>query len=60
MKVNSLGVISTLAGRELSWGYSGDGGAPTAAQLNGPIGIAVSSWGEVYIADKNNFVVRKV
>ena len=58
-KVNTSGTISTVAGNG-SPGYSGDGGAATSAQLNVPFGVAVDGSGNIYIADKNNFVLRKV
>jgi sugar lactone lactonase YvrE len=57
--VNSKGIISTVAGNG-GLGYSGDGGPATAAQLNGPAGVAVDSSGNLYIADENNDVIRKV
>jgi uncharacterized protein (TIGR03437 family) len=56
--VNSGGAISTIAGT--TQGYSGDGGAATAAQLNNPQGVAVDSAGRVYIADTANNRVRMV
>lgn len=53
--------ISTFAGSQsLGAGFAGDGGVPTAAQLNAPSGVAVDSAGNVYIADFNNYVVRMV
>jgi len=57
-KVNTSGVISTIAGSVL--GYSGDGGSAFAAGLKYPQGIAVSSSGDIYIADMGNHVVRKI
>ena len=39
-------------------GYSGDGGQATAAELNGPAGVTVTSTGDVTIADQANNVVR--
>jgi uncharacterized protein (TIGR03437 family) len=53
------GTISTYAGQG-SAGYTGDGGAATQAQLNAPMGLALDSAGDLYIADYGNNVVRKV
>jgi DNA-binding beta-propeller fold protein YncE len=54
------GVITTVAGTGAA-GYAGDGAAATGAQLNGPYGVAVDSFGNnLYIADTNNNVIRKV
>ena len=58
-KINTSGIISTVAGNS-SVGYSGNGGAATAASFDGPIGVCVDNAGNIYIADKNNNVVRKV
>jgi uncharacterized protein (TIGR03437 family) len=58
-RVDSKGVISAFAGTG-SAGSSGDGGAATSAQLNGPQGLAVDSAGNLYIADSQNHRVRKV
>ncbi len=53
------GIISTVAGTGAA-GYGGDGGPATAAILNGPIGITIDSIGNLYIADSNNFRLRRV
>jgi len=58
-KVSPSGTISTVAGNG-SGGYSGDGGAATSAILNGPCGIAIDGSGNIYFADENNNVIRKV
>ena len=55
----SNGMITTVAGNGTS-GFSGDNGPATSAQLNGPSSIAVDSAGNFYIADSNNFRIRKV
>lgn len=51
--------MSTVAGTG-SLGYNGDNIAATSAQLNYPLGIAFDSAGNLYIADSQNFRIRKV
>jgi sugar lactone lactonase YvrE len=58
-KVDTSGIITTVAGNGVQ-GYSGDGGAATAAELNDPIGVAVDSAGNIYISDFGNNRIRKV
>jgi trimeric autotransporter adhesin len=58
-KVTPAGIISTVAGNG-SAAYTGDGGAATEASLNNPMGIAVDSSGNLYIADRGNNRIRKV
>jgi DNA-binding beta-propeller fold protein YncE len=41
-------------------GFSGDGGAATAAQLDRPIGVAVDNQGNLLIVDSLNGRIRKV
>jgi streptogramin lyase len=55
----SSGKIKTVAGTGTA-GYSGDHGLATAALLSGPVGIAVDSSGNLFIADLANNVVREV
>ena len=56
-KVDTAGTITTIAG-DGTFGFSGDGGPATDAQLNVPIGLAVDSDGKVYIADAFNSLIR--
>ena len=53
------GVISTVAGNGVV-GYTGDGGAATSAKLSGPLGVAVDSNGNIFIADTGNSAIRVV
>jgi sugar lactone lactonase YvrE len=53
------GVITTVAGNG-TYGFGGDNGPATSAQLAIPAGVAVDSAGNVYIADSGNNVIRKV
>ncbi len=55
----SNGVITTVAGTGTK-GYSGDGGQATSAQLYDPTDVAVDGQGNLYIADGDNYRVRKV
>ncbi len=58
-KVNTSGTISTIAGTDTA-GYSGDNGPAIDAELNGPNGEAVDSWGNLYINDPYNNRIRKI
>ena len=55
----TTGRISTVAGNGLT-GFTGDGGSATVAELDQPQGVVVDAAGNLYIADANNFRVRKV
>ena len=55
----TTGVITTFAGDGL-FGYSGDGGPATAAELNHPADLAVDAAGNLYIADTANQMIREV
>ena len=54
------GIISTIAGKVLFPGSSGNGGSAINALLNYPGGIAVAGNGDLYIADMSNHAVRYV
>ena len=58
-KVATSGTITTVAGNG-KYGYAGDGGPASSAELNGPWGVAVDAAGNVYIADSGNNCIRKV
>jgi NHL repeat-containing protein/type IX secretion system substrate protein len=51
--------VVTVAGNGTA-GYSGDGGAATAAELNTPWGVAVDGSGNIIISDYQNSCIRKV
>jgi len=51
--------ITTIAGTGVG-GYSGDGGAATAAEIYGPWGVIAVNAGSIYFADGANFRVRKI
>jgi hypothetical protein len=64
-EVNTSQIISTVAGYVQNgtagnYGYYGDGIAATSAELGLPMGVAVDSSGDIYIADTNNDVIRMV
>ncbi len=55
----ATGLISTVAGNGNA-GYNGDGQPATSAWLNWPQGVAVDTTGNIYIADTQNYIIRKV
>ena len=57
-KVTPLGGVTTLAGQLGSPGTND--GTGTAARFNLPLGVAVDSAGNVYVADTYNETIRKV
>jgi gliding motility-associated-like protein len=58
--ISSTNTVITLAGTGTS-GYSGDGGAAINAQFNlGLNALALDLQGNLYIADGNNNVIRKI
>ena len=53
------GNIYTVAGKHVA-GFTGDGGAATAAELNFPQGLAIDGAGDLLIGDSQNNRVRSV
>lgn len=58
-KVNPNGIINTVAGNGTA-GNSGAGGPATAGQLAQPTGMTIDNDGNIYIADYNSSVIKKV
>jgi len=58
-RVSAAGIITTIAGTG-GYGFSGDGGAATAANLASPMGVDVDGSGSVFIADLGNHRIRRV
>ena len=53
--MDATGIINTFAG-----GWSGDGGQATAASIAGPRGVALDSYGNIYITEAFNNRIRKI
>jgi RHS repeat-associated protein len=58
-KIDSTGVITTIAGGNKRGAYSGDGGPAVRAKLNGPNDIESDAEGNLFFID-HNCVVRKI
>ncbi|EFC38200.1 predicted protein [Naegleria gruberi] len=58
-KILTNGTIITIAGTGET-GYNGDGIDATSAQIRGVYGIALDVNSELYIADANNYRIRKI
>ncbi len=57
-KITAAGVVTTLAGAPAEFGFAdGVGGA---ARFHSPFGIAVDATGNIFVADFNNLLIRKV
>jgi hypothetical protein len=52
-------MLTTVAGTGTG-GFSGDGGPATAAKLYSPFGVAIDARNNIYIADDDNYRVRRV
>jgi hypothetical protein len=55
----TTGIITTVVGNSNA-GYSGDGGLATDAELNKPYSVFVDPFGNIYLADTKNDVIRMV
>jgi Secretion system C-terminal sorting domain/NHL repeat len=58
-KINTTGVISTIAGTGICFS-GGDGGPAVSALVQYPYGVACDTFGNIYIADNGNNRVRKI
>jgi len=59
-RVNPAGVISTISGQDYIFSYTGDGGPAVNATLNFPVGITADVSHNLFIADSNNNVIRRI
>jgi trimeric autotransporter adhesin len=64
-EVSTTGAITNFAGfvsgtSAGQCGFAGDGEPALSAKLNGPQGLAIDKSNNVYIADANNYAIRKV
>src|SRR5205823_1220015 len=59
-KIDTFGIISTIAGCAATGSYGGDGGPATLAHLYQPQGITTDSAGNIYFCDRNNNRIRKI
>ncbi len=58
-RVNSAGIITTIAGHDTTAGLFIDDTTATAATLNAPRGLFVDRANNIYIADTNHHRIRK-
>ena len=57
-KIDPAGIITSFAGG--AYGYGGDGGPAKQARINYPLGMALDSSGNLYLADTYNHRVRRI
>ena len=50
--------MTTLAGRAETWGT--EDGIGGNARFNGPVGVAISADGDIFVSDSNNHAIRKI
>lgn len=58
-RIDRDGTVTTVAGNGVK-GFGGDGGPATRAKLDAPIGPAIDSAGNLYVADQGNNRIRRV
>lgn len=58
-RVGTNGIITTFAGTGVG-GYTGDGGPALSAELNGPTAMVFDQYGNLFIADTGNHVIREI
>lgn len=58
-KIDAAGIYTKFAGTG-ALGYTGDGGPATAATFNDPFGVCLDKYGNLYIAEGDNNVIRKI
>jgi hypothetical protein len=58
--LTTAGTVVCLAGCSHTAGFSGDGGAATAAKLKSPTGIAAAADGTLFVADTGNNRLRRI
>ncbi|HEX7414046.1 MAG TPA: hypothetical protein VF411_08365, partial [Bacteroidia bacterium] len=52
-------IITTICGNGIG-AYAGDGGQASNAELNYPSGVVIDALGNLFIADEENNLIRKV
>jgi len=57
-RITPAGLVSTLAGTAGVWGSVDGTGA--AAQFAEPIAVAADAAGDIYVADRHNYTIRKI
>ena len=58
-KVDTFNKISTVFGNGIA-GFTADGGDATHAEIYQPSSVAVDGYGNIYISDELNYMIRKV
>jgi len=59
-KIDSMGIVTTVAGKGGEKGYAGDDGSATKALLNEPYEVRFDEAGDMYFVEMMNHLIRKV